>query len=85
MAEMYSKNHAVSYILNIIKQTVDTINCNDYMLRLYFAIVIKQKHPDNNHYCPSCLSLYVFAYLCANALESDLQRGLDLMHSKLAC
>ncbi len=43
MAEMYSKNHAVSYKLHIIKQTVNTINCNDYMnLRLNFAIVIKR-------------------------------------------
>ncbi len=38
MAEMYSKNHAVSYRLHVIKQTVNTINCNDYMLRLNFAI-----------------------------------------------
>ncbi len=38
MAEMYSKNHAVSYKLHIIKQTVNTINYNDYMLWLNFAI-----------------------------------------------
>ncbi len=38
MAEMYSKNHAVSYKLHVIKQTVNTINCNDYMLWLNFAI-----------------------------------------------
>ncbi len=37
MAEMYSKNHAVSYKLHVIKQTVNTINCNDYMLQLNFA------------------------------------------------
>ncbi len=41
MAEMYSKNHAVCYKLHIIKQMVNTVNCNDYMLRLNFAIVIK--------------------------------------------
>ncbi len=40
MAEMYSKNHAVSYKLHVIKQTMNTINCNDYMLRLNFAIAI---------------------------------------------
>ncbi len=34
MAEMYSKNHAVSYKLHLIKQTVNTINYNDYMLEL---------------------------------------------------
>ncbi len=34
MAEMYSKNHAVSNKLHVIKLTVNTINCNDYMLRL---------------------------------------------------
>ncbi len=34
MTEIYSKNHAVSYKLHVIKQTVHTINCNDYMLRL---------------------------------------------------
>ncbi len=34
MAEMYSKNHADSYKLHIINQTVNTINCNDYMLWL---------------------------------------------------
>ncbi len=28
MTEMYSKNHAVSYKLHAIKQTVNTINCN---------------------------------------------------------
>ncbi len=28
MAEMYSKNHAVSYKLHVIKQSVNTINCN---------------------------------------------------------
>ncbi len=33
MTEMYSKNHAVSYKLHVIKQTVNTINCNDYMLQ----------------------------------------------------
>ncbi len=38
LAEMYSKNHAVSYKLHIIKQTVNTINCNDYMLQLNVAI-----------------------------------------------
>ncbi len=38
MAEMYSKNHAVSYKLHIIKQMVNTINCNDNMLRLNIAI-----------------------------------------------
>ncbi len=37
MAEMYSKNHAVSYKLHVIKQTVNTIN-NDCMLRLNVAI-----------------------------------------------
>ncbi len=42
MAEMYSKNHAVSYKLHVIKQTVNTINCNDYMLRLNFVIAIKR-------------------------------------------
>ncbi len=41
MAEIYSKNHAVSYKLHVIKQTVNTINCNDYMLQLNFAIAIK--------------------------------------------
>ncbi len=41
MAEMYSKNNAVSYKLHVIKQTVNTINCNDYMLGLNFAIAIK--------------------------------------------
>ncbi len=35
MAEMYSTNHAVSYKLHVIKQTVNTINCNDYMLDIY--------------------------------------------------
>ncbi len=40
MAEMYCRNYAVSYKLHVIKQTVNTINCNDYMLRLNFAIVI---------------------------------------------
>ncbi len=42
MAEMYSKkkNHAVSYKLHAIKQAVNTIKCNDYMLRL--NVVIKQ-------------------------------------------
>ncbi len=34
VTEMYSKNHAVSYKLYVIKQTVNTINCNDYMLWL---------------------------------------------------
>ncbi len=34
MAEMYSKNHAVSYKLHVINQTVNTINCNDYVLWL---------------------------------------------------
>ncbi len=29
MAEMYSKNHAVSYKSHLIKQTVNTINCHD--------------------------------------------------------
>ncbi len=38
MAEIYSKNHAVSYKLHVIKQTVNTINCNDYMLWLNIAI-----------------------------------------------
>ncbi len=42
MAEMYSKNHAVCYKLCLIKQTVNTINCTDYILRLNFAIVIKR-------------------------------------------
>ncbi len=41
MAEMYSKNHAVSYKLHVIKQTVNTINSNDGMLRLNFAIEIR--------------------------------------------
>ncbi len=41
MAEMYSKTHAVSYKLYIIKQTVDTINCKDFMLRLNFVIAIR--------------------------------------------
>ncbi len=41
VTEMYNKNHAVSYKLHVIKQTVNTINCNDYMLRLNFAIAIK--------------------------------------------
>ncbi len=41
MAEMYSKNHTVSYKLHVIKQTVNTINCNDYMLRLNVAIQIQ--------------------------------------------
>ncbi len=36
MTEMYSKNHAVSYKLHIIKQTVNIIDCN--MLRLNFSI-----------------------------------------------
>ncbi len=40
MAEMYSKNHAVGYKWHVIKQTVNTINCNDYMLGLNFAIAI---------------------------------------------
>ncbi len=40
MAEMYSKNHAVSYKLHIIKQMVNTMNCNDYMLQLNFATYI---------------------------------------------
>ncbi len=31
-AEMYSKNQAFSYS-HVIKQTVNTINSNDYMLR----------------------------------------------------
>ncbi len=30
MTEMYSKNHAVSYTLHVIKHVVNTINCNDY-------------------------------------------------------
>ncbi len=38
MAEMYSKNHAVGYKLHVIKQTVNTTNCNDYMVRLNIAI-----------------------------------------------
>ncbi len=42
MAEMYSKNHAVSYKLHVIKQTVSTINCNDYMMRLRLNVAIKQ-------------------------------------------
>ncbi len=42
MAEMYSKNHAVSYKLHIIKQTVNTINSNDYVLLLNFAIASKR-------------------------------------------
>ncbi len=33
MTEMYSKNHAVIYKLHVINETVNTINCNDYMLR----------------------------------------------------
>ncbi len=41
VTEMYNKNHAVSYKLHVIKQTVNTINCNDYMLRLNLAIAIK--------------------------------------------
>ncbi len=41
MTEMYSKNHTVSYKLHVIKQTVNTINCNDYMLRLNIAIQIQ--------------------------------------------
>ncbi len=32
MTEMYRNNHAVSYKLH--KQTVNTINCNDYILWL---------------------------------------------------
>ncbi len=40
MAEMCSKNHAVSYKLHIIKQTVNTINCNYYMLQLNIAIAM---------------------------------------------
>ncbi len=31
MTEMYSKNNSVSYKLHVIKQTVNTINCNDYI------------------------------------------------------
>ncbi len=42
MAEKYSKNHAVSYKLHIIKQTVNTINCNDYIVRLNIVIAIKR-------------------------------------------
>ncbi len=34
MAEMYSKNH---YKWHVIKQTVNTINSNDYMLQLNFV------------------------------------------------
>ncbi len=34
MAEMYSKNHAVSYKLHVIKQTVNTINSNDVAIKL---------------------------------------------------
>ncbi len=41
-AEMYSKNHAVSYKLHVIKQTVNTINCNDHMLRLRSNVAIKK-------------------------------------------
>ncbi len=37
MTEMYSKNHAVSDKTHIIKQLVNTINCNDYV-----AIEIKR-------------------------------------------
>ncbi len=32
MTEMYSKNHAVSFKLHVIKHTVNTINCNDYRI-----------------------------------------------------
>ncbi len=42
MAEMYSKNQAVSYKLHVIKQMVNTFNCNDYMLRLNLAVAIKR-------------------------------------------
>ncbi len=42
MAEMYSKNHAVSYKFHVIKQMVNTINCNDYMLRLNLKNSMKQ-------------------------------------------
>ncbi len=41
MAEMHSKNHTVSYKLHVIKQIVNTINCNNYMLQLNVAIAIK--------------------------------------------
>ncbi len=38
MAQMYIKNHAVSYKLHVIKQMLNTIYCNDCMLRLNFVI-----------------------------------------------
>ncbi len=31
MAGMYSKNHAVSYKLHLIKQMVNIMNCNGYI------------------------------------------------------
>ncbi len=34
MAEIYSKNHAVSYKLHAIKKMVNTINWNYYVLQL---------------------------------------------------
>ncbi len=42
MAEMYSTNNAVIYKLHVIIQTVNTINCNDYMLRLRLSVMIEK-------------------------------------------
>ncbi len=65
MAEMYSKNQSVSYIsykLHIIKQTVKTINCNDYMnLRLNFVIAIKH-----------CDEAKFGIFICCSSLVSPL-------------
>ncbi len=53
MTEMYSKNHAVRYKLHVIKQTVDIINYNDYMLRI--------SHVSFKNFWPCLPSILLFA------------------------
>ncbi len=62
MTEIYSKNHAVSYKLHVIKQTVNPINCNDYMLRLNVLYVVLRLASSEVFWGVSIISSQVFGH-----------------------